>query len=64
MLIKCKDSAETYRHLCDGKNANYIKSQSPVYVHDVHAYMSIGGKHQPVSYCPYCGKNPESEAKQ
>ena len=66
MLYRHEDYQESYVHICDDAHKyqrSYIASRPRVTVHDVHAYMEIAGGLLHIKYCPYCGKELETDER-
>lgn len=70
MLIRDKDSAEGYIHLC-ADSYKYTKKalaeRLQIKLHDITAYTLIEGKNGVdmvrIKYCPYCGAEIEKEER-
>lgn len=70
MLVRDKDSAEGYIHICDNSsryNKQALKERLQIYLHDIKAYTIIESKDGysliDVKYCPYCGAEIEKESR-
>lgn len=70
MLIKNKDSQEGYVHICDDSGRytkQALKERLPIYLHDMKAYTLIQSKDgfelKDIKYCPYCGKEIETDER-
>ena len=73
MLVRDKDSAEGYIHICDD-SYKYIKKalkeRLQIYVHDMKVYTLIESKKsksgyelKDIKFCPYCGAEIEKEER-
>ncbi len=70
MLVRDKDSAEGYKHICDDSykyTKQALKERLPIYLHDMTAYTLIesenGLKMIRIKHCPYCGKEIETDER-
>lgn len=70
MLIRDKDSAEGYIHLCADSHKYTKKALAErlqIKLHDITAYTLIEGKNGVdmvrIKYCPYCGAEIEKEER-
>lgn len=70
MLVRDKDSAEGYKHICDDGykyTKQALKERLPIYVHDVKVYTLIETKNgyelKDIKFCPYCGAEIEKEER-
>lgn len=68
MLIRDKDSAEGYIHLCADRHKytkNALAERLQIKLHDITAYTLIEGKNGVdmvrIKYCPYCGVEIEKD---
>lgn len=68
MLIRDKDSAEGYIHLCADRHKYTKKALAErlqIKLHDITAYTLIEGKNGVdmvrIKYCPYCGVEIEKD---
>lgn len=68
MLIRDKDSAEGYIHLCADSHKytkEALEERMKIYLHDMTAYTLIEGKNGVemvrIKYCPYCGAKIEKD---
>lgn len=68
MLIRDKDSAEGYIHLCADRHKYTKKALAErlqIKLHDIAAYTLIEGKNGVdmvrIKYCPYCGVEIEKD---
>jgi hypothetical protein len=68
MLVRDKDSAEGYIHICDDSykyTKQALKERLPIYLHDMKAYTLIESKDGyeliDIKYCPYCGAEIETD---
>lgn len=66
MLVRDKDSAEGYIHICNDSykyTKQALKERLPIYLHDMTAYTLIESKDGyeliNIKYCPYCGQEIE-----
>lgn len=71
MLIRDKDSAEGYIHICNNSHRytkQALKERLPIYVHDVKVYTLIESKNgyelKDIKFCPYCGAEIEKEERE
>lgn len=73
MLVRDKDSAEGYKHICNDSykyTKEGLKERLPIYLHDITAYTLIktdetksGYKMVRLKYCPYCGVEIETDER-
>lgn len=66
MLYRHSDYQESYVHVCDDAHKyekKYIKERPRIVVHDVRAAMKINHKYYDIKYCPYCGKELDSDER-
>lgn len=66
MLYRDIESQEGYIHICDNAHKyrkEYIKNRPKIFTHDMRAYMRIGGGLLDVEYCPYCGKELDTDER-
>lgn len=68
MLIRDKDSAEGYIHICADRHKYTKKALAErlqIKLHDIAAYTLIEGKNGVdmvrIKYCPYCGVEIEKD---
>ena len=68
MLIRDKDSADGYIHLCDDSykyTRKALAERLQIKLHDITAYTLIEGKNGVdmvrIKYCPYCGVEIEKD---
>lgn len=70
MLVRDKDSAEGYKHICDDSykyTKQALKERMQIYLHDITAYTLIESKDGlqmiRIKHCPYCGAEIEKEER-
>lgn len=70
MLVRDKDSAEGYKHICDDSykyTKQALKERLPIYLHDMTAYTLIESENDlkmiRIKHCPYCGKEIETDER-
>lgn len=68
MLVRDKDSAEGYKHICNDSykyTKQALKGRLPIFLHDITAYTLIEGKNGyeliSIKHCPYCGVEIEAD---
>ena len=68
MLYRHENYQESYVHICDDAHKDTRKAiadRPRITVHDVHAYIETysGFGLEPIKFCPYCGKELDSDER-
>lgn len=66
MLYRHEEYQESYVHVCDDAHKDqksYIANRPRVVVHDVTSFLRIRGGVLPVKFCPYCGKELDTDIR-
>lgn len=68
MLIRDKDSAEGYIHVCSDSHKHTkeaLANRMQIRLHDITAYTMVDSKNgvdmMRIKYCPYCGVEVEKD---
>ena len=66
MLYRHEDYQESYVHVCDDAHKyqrKYIAARPRIVVHDCSGRMTVDNKVVHIDFCPFCGKQLDSDER-